>query len=69
MLIPELSQIPQRLGHISLALLPTNGLHIRPANNMQVVMNAAEAPSSPPSSSPNWPSRTTTPSRKAGCPG
>jgi L-ascorbate metabolism protein UlaG (beta-lactamase superfamily) len=43
MLIPELSQIPQRLGRISLALLPTNGLHIRPANNMQVVMNAAEA--------------------------
>jgi L-ascorbate metabolism protein UlaG (beta-lactamase superfamily) len=43
MLIPELSQIPQRLGHISLALLPTNGLHIRPANNVQVVMNAREA--------------------------
>src|ERR1700691_4379521 len=43
MLIPELGQIPQRLGHISLALLPTNGLHIRPANNRQVVMNAQEA--------------------------
>ena len=43
MLIPELAQIPERLGHISLALLPTNGLHIRPANNMQVVMNAHEA--------------------------
>ncbi len=43
MLIPELSEIPRRLGHISLALLPTNGLHIRPANNMQVVMNAQEA--------------------------
>src|SRR6202046_4103436 len=43
MLIPELGKIPQRLGHISLALLPTNGLHIRPANNMQVVMNAQEA--------------------------
>ena len=43
MLIPELSQIPQRLGHISLALLPTNGLHIKPAGNMQVVMNAQEA--------------------------
>jgi L-ascorbate metabolism protein UlaG (beta-lactamase superfamily) len=43
MLIPELGQIPQRLGHISLALLSTNGLHIRPANNMQVVMNAQEA--------------------------
>lgn len=35
MLIPELGQIPQRLGRISLALLPTNGLHIRPAGNMQ----------------------------------
>ena len=43
MLIPELSDIPQRLGHISLALLPTNGLHIVPAGNMQVVMNAQEA--------------------------
>jgi L-ascorbate metabolism protein UlaG (beta-lactamase superfamily) len=43
MLIPELGQIPQRLGHISLALLHINGLHIRPANNMQVVMNAQEA--------------------------
>jgi L-ascorbate metabolism protein UlaG (beta-lactamase superfamily) len=43
MLIPELSEIPKRLGHISLALLPTNGLHIVPAGNMQVVMNAQEA--------------------------
>jgi L-ascorbate metabolism protein UlaG (beta-lactamase superfamily) len=43
MLIPELADIPKRLGHISLALLPTNGLHIRPAYNMQVVMNAEEA--------------------------
>jgi L-ascorbate metabolism protein UlaG (beta-lactamase superfamily) len=43
LLIPELAEIPERLGHISLALLPTNGLHVRPANNMQVVMNAREA--------------------------
>jgi L-ascorbate metabolism protein UlaG (beta-lactamase superfamily) len=43
MLIPELSQIAERLGHISLALLPTNGLQIRPAGNRQVVMNAKEA--------------------------
>ena len=43
MLIPELSQIPERLGHISLALLPTNGLQIRPAGDMQVVMSAREA--------------------------
>ena len=31
------------MGHISLALLPTNGLHVRPADNLQVVMNAREA--------------------------
>ncbi|KOU53099.1 MBL fold metallo-hydrolase [Streptomyces sp. WM6378] len=43
MLIPELTEIPKRLGHITLALLPTNGLRIRPANNLQVVMNADEA--------------------------
>jgi L-ascorbate metabolism protein UlaG (beta-lactamase superfamily) len=43
MLIPDLAEIPERVGHISLALLPTNGLRIRPANNMQVVMNAQEA--------------------------
>ncbi|MEU2618373.1 MBL fold metallo-hydrolase [Streptomyces sp. NPDC007157] len=43
MLIPELAEIPDRLGHISVALLPTNGLYIRPADNMQVVMNADEA--------------------------
>jgi len=43
LLIPELSEIPERLGHISLALLPTNGLQVRPANNLQVVMNAEDA--------------------------
>ncbi|GAB2539569.1 MBL fold metallo-hydrolase [Nocardia heshunensis] len=43
LLIPELAEIPERLGHMSLALLPTNGLHVRPAHNMQVVMNAEEA--------------------------
>jgi len=41
--IPELDEIPERLGHINLALLPTNGLQIRPANDMQVVMNATDA--------------------------
>jgi L-ascorbate metabolism protein UlaG (beta-lactamase superfamily) len=41
--IPELNKIPERLGHINLALLPTNGLQIRPANDMQVVMNADDA--------------------------
>lgn len=43
MFIPELREIPQRLGHVSLALLPTNGLQIRLAGNIQVVMNAEEA--------------------------
>jgi L-ascorbate metabolism protein UlaG (beta-lactamase superfamily) len=43
MFIPELREIPQRLGHISLALLPTNGLRLRFAGDRQVVMNAAEA--------------------------
>ncbi|MEY9855771.1 L-ascorbate metabolism protein UlaG (beta-lactamase superfamily) [Catenulispora sp. GAS73] len=43
MLIPELAEIPKRLGHIDLALLPTNGLHVRPLDNLQVVMNATEA--------------------------
>jgi L-ascorbate metabolism protein UlaG (beta-lactamase superfamily) len=41
--IPELNQIPERLGPITLALLPTNGLQIRPANDRQVVMNADDA--------------------------
>lgn len=43
MLIPELRQLPQRFGHIDIALLPTNGLQIRPQLNKQVVMNAGEA--------------------------
>jgi L-ascorbate metabolism protein UlaG (beta-lactamase superfamily) len=41
--IPELDQLPQRFGHIDLALLPVNGLCIRPANMMRVVMDAQEA--------------------------
>jgi L-ascorbate metabolism protein UlaG (beta-lactamase superfamily) len=41
--VPELDEIPQRFGHIDLALLPTNGLCIRPMNRRQVVMNAEEA--------------------------
>lgn len=43
MLIPELSRIPERFPHIDLALLPTNGLKLRPMLNRQVVMNADEA--------------------------
>jgi L-ascorbate metabolism protein UlaG (beta-lactamase superfamily)/pimeloyl-ACP methyl ester carboxylesterase len=41
--IPELREIPWRLGHISIALLPTNGLRLRFADDRQVVMDADEA--------------------------
>jgi L-ascorbate metabolism protein UlaG (beta-lactamase superfamily) len=41
--IPELDQIARRFPKIDLALLPINGLQIRPALNRQVVMNAEEA--------------------------
>jgi len=41
--IPELREIPDRLGPISVALLPTNGLRLRPFGDKQVVMNADEA--------------------------
>jgi L-ascorbate metabolism protein UlaG (beta-lactamase superfamily) len=40
---PELDTIPERFGRIDLAILPTNGLCIRPMNLQQVVMNAEEA--------------------------
>jgi L-ascorbate metabolism protein UlaG (beta-lactamase superfamily) len=41
--VPELDEIPERFGTLDLALLPTNGLCIRPMNLQQVVMNAEEA--------------------------
>jgi L-ascorbate metabolism protein UlaG (beta-lactamase superfamily) len=41
--IAELDQIATRFGELDLALLPINGLAIRPLLNRQVVMNAAEA--------------------------
>jgi L-ascorbate metabolism protein UlaG (beta-lactamase superfamily) len=43
MLIPELSELPGRFGRIDIALLPTNGLCVRPLGDRQVVMNAREA--------------------------
>jgi L-ascorbate metabolism protein UlaG (beta-lactamase superfamily) len=43
MLIPELRTLADRFGPLDLALLPTNGLQIRPSFNRQVVMNAEEA--------------------------
>lgn len=48
MLIPELAEIPDRLGSLDLALLPVNGLRIGPLLpflNRQVVMDAEEAAS------------------------
>ena len=41
--IPQLGELPDRFGRFDLALLPVNGLCVRPANGMQVVMNAHEA--------------------------
>jgi L-ascorbate metabolism protein UlaG (beta-lactamase superfamily) len=43
MRIAELDDIARRFGEIDLALLPINGLTIRPLLNKQVVMNAVEA--------------------------
>lgn len=43
MRIAELDEIAHRFGDIDLALLPINGLTIRPLLNRQVVMNAVEA--------------------------
>ncbi|WP_220139013.1 MBL fold metallo-hydrolase [Nocardia sp. GTS18] len=41
--IDALDEIASRFGELDLALLPINGLRIRPAFNRQVVMDAAEA--------------------------
>lgn len=41
--IPDLDEVPRRFPDIDLALLPVNGLQIRPAFNRQVVMTAEEA--------------------------
>ncbi|MQY21459.1 MBL fold metallo-hydrolase [Nocardia macrotermitis] len=41
--VPELDIIPERFGRVDLAILPTNGLCVRPLNMRQVVMNAQEA--------------------------
>lgn len=43
LLIPELREVARRFPSIDLALLPVNGLQIRPMFNRQVVMNAKEA--------------------------
>jgi L-ascorbate metabolism protein UlaG (beta-lactamase superfamily) len=41
--IGELDEVARRYAEIDLALLPTNGLRIRPALNRQVVMDAEQA--------------------------
>ena len=41
--VPELDEIPARFGRVDLALLPTNGLCLRPFDLEQVVMDAEEA--------------------------
>jgi L-ascorbate metabolism protein UlaG (beta-lactamase superfamily) len=41
--VPTLAEIPTRLGPIDLALLPTNGLCVRPLDDRQVVMDALQA--------------------------
>ena len=41
--IPELDELPARFGHFDLALMPTNGLCVRPMKGKQMVMNAVEA--------------------------
>lgn len=43
LLIPALGEIAERFPQIDVALLPINGLTIRPLLNRQVVMNAREA--------------------------
>jgi L-ascorbate metabolism protein UlaG (beta-lactamase superfamily) len=43
MLIPELRTLPSRFGQFDVALLPVNGLRIRPQLNKQVVMDAEQA--------------------------
>lgn len=43
LLIPELTAVAKRFGDLDLALLPINGLRIRPMFNKQIVMDAHEA--------------------------
>lgn len=43
MAIPELRTLPDRFPRLDAALLPVNGLSIRPQLNKQVVMNAEQA--------------------------
>jgi L-ascorbate metabolism protein UlaG (beta-lactamase superfamily) len=41
--VPELDEIPGRFGPVDLAILPVNGLCVRPAQMEQIVMDAEQA--------------------------
>lgn len=41
--VPELDEIPGRFGKVDLAILPVNGLCVRPAHMEQIVMDAEQA--------------------------
>jgi L-ascorbate metabolism protein UlaG (beta-lactamase superfamily) len=41
--VPELDEVARRFPDLDLALLPINGLRVRPMGNRQVVMDAAQA--------------------------
>jgi L-ascorbate metabolism protein UlaG (beta-lactamase superfamily) len=43
LVVPEMRSLPDRFGRFDVALLPVNGLQIRPQFNKQVVMNAEQA--------------------------
>jgi L-ascorbate metabolism protein UlaG (beta-lactamase superfamily) len=43
LLLPELAEVGRRFAPFDLALLPVNGVSIRPANDLQIVMNAKDA--------------------------
>ena len=45
LLIPELAEVGRRFAPLDLALLPVNGVSIRPANDLQIVMDAKDAAS------------------------
>jgi L-ascorbate metabolism protein UlaG (beta-lactamase superfamily) len=43
LLIPPLREVPQRFPHVDVALLPINGLMLRPLLNRKIVMNPEDA--------------------------
>ncbi len=43
LVVPEMQTLPDRFDQLDVALLPVNGLQIRPQFNKQIVMNAEQA--------------------------